>query len=871
MDFKGSAFNGVQGQSPWPCLLILCLWPVLLHWPALTGWLSADPRYVVSGLTAQGWTGNGLLPGTVFADGNAGVTMQALGGLAAADWLAGRLPWWNPYSGLGMPLAGEGQTAAFFLPFVLLLLLRLPDGVIWLRIVLQVVAGLATWGLLGELGVAGGAAVVGGMLFEMNGSFAWFGHAPMLPVAFLPLLLFGIERARRSARGAAWVGLAVGMSLLAGFPETALLDGLLGAAWSLLRLWQARARGRLLGRLAGGVALGVALAAPALVAFLATLPHSFLGQHDGLTHPHLKAASYALLLLPTLYGPPLYGYGTPAGVAIWYSMGGYAGLALVLAAVLGAVAPGREAGLRRVLAGWLLVTLGCAAGLPGFGLLERLPLVRRTLLSLYAAPSWSMALVLLTVLALERRRWSWRWLAGSGVVVGVALAGALVAARPQMAALAAARSSYTMLAAASLCGGVGLAGGLAVALGAGRRRWAAGVLLAEAALLFSVPLAAGVRGAGLGARRIDTGTIGFLRSHLGLQRFASFGGIVPNYGALYGLASVDYNALPVPADWVDYVRAHLDPASDGISLYGGGELTAFRDRLGAYAALGVRYLVVPAGAEPFAAVTAYDETGDAVAHPLLPDQVLSGLIAPGRLADGRLGSVQFALGTYLGAATGALAVRVCAAAGCAEGIAALGSAVDDVLLPVTLKTASGSPLVVGHGEALHWQVTHRGGSGPVALWVRRAADGAMEPELTLQAVPEAGGPVVVWRGDVLDVWALPGAAPYWQAAGCRLEAQERDGVTATCDAPSRLTRLALDYPGWRASVDGAAVAIGRVGEVMQAVALPVGVSRVRFVYRPPGGRLALAVGGLAALLLLGCIGGGQRISMALRAMRMRRP
>ncbi len=906
MDFKGSALNGVQGrsepqgsdgatrrwkgsrrESPWPSLLTLALWPVLLHWPALTGWLSEDPRYVVSGLTAHSWTGNGLLSGTVFADGNAGVTLQALGGLSAADWLAGRVPWWNPYSGLGMPLAGEGQTASFFLPFVLLL--RLAGGVVWLRIVMQALAGLASAALLGELGVGGGVAVVGGLLFEMNGSFAWFGHAPILPVAFLPLLLFGIERARRDWRGVGWIGLAVGLSLLAGFPETALLDGLLGAAWAVLRLWQSgagwRLAGRLVARLGGGVAIGVGLAAPALLAFLVTLPHSYLGQHDGLAHPHLSAASYAMLLLPSLYGPPLYGFGTSAGVAVWYSVGGYAGLGLVLAAVLGAVAPGREAGLRRVLAGWVVVTLGCAGGLPVLSeVSERLPLVGRTLLSLYVAPSWSMALVVLAALALERRR-SWRGsgrlVAGCGAGILVALVGALVAAWPQMAALAAVRPGYPMLAAVSVGIEVGLAGGAWLALGAGRRRWAAGLLLAEATLLFSVPLAAGVRGAGQGDERIDDGAVAFLRSHLGLQRVVSLGGIVPNYGALYGLASVNYNALPVPADWVAFVRGRLDPGSDRVSLYGGidaskpdggASLAAFAGRVGAYAALGVRYLVVPRDAEPSAepfgaALAGHDEAGAAVAHPLLPGEGLGGTIAAGRLAGVRPGSVAIGavgveVGTYGGAADGAVGVRVCAAAGCAEGVAGLGSALDNALLTVRL----GSPLVVGRGEAVGWRVTHRGGSGPVAVWLWRA-DGSLEPRLRLQAAPV--GPVLVWHGQALDVWELPGAAGYWQAA-CRLERQERDRVTARCDAPARLTRLALAYPGWRASVDGVAAPITTVSEVLQAVELPAGVSHVRFVYRPPGSRLALLVSGGAALLL-GWIGAGQRISIAFRAMRMRRP
>ena len=37
---------------------------------------------------------------------------QALGHRAALDWTHLRVPWWNPYEGTGMPLAGEMQSGA---------------------------------------------------------------------------------------------------------------------------------------------------------------------------------------------------------------------------------------------------------------------------------------------------------------------------------------------------------------------------------------------------------------------------------------------------------------------------------------------------------------------------------------------------------------------------------------------------------------------------------------------------------------------------------------------------------------------------------------------------------------------------------------
>ena len=108
------------------------------------------------------------------------------------------IPWWNPYTGIGVPLAGELQPGAFFLPFNLLLLLK--EGVLWQRIAMQIIAGLGTYALLRELGLSRLAALLGGGLFSLNGVIAWTpGPAAVYCSSpFLPWLLWGIERARKA-------------------------------------------------------------------------------------------------------------------------------------------------------------------------------------------------------------------------------------------------------------------------------------------------------------------------------------------------------------------------------------------------------------------------------------------------------------------------------------------------------------------------------------------------------------------------------------------------------------------------------------------------------------------------------------------------
>src|SRR5439155_8801923 len=82
-----------------------------------------------------------------------------------------------------------------------------------------------------------------------------------------------------------WRLLAVAMasSLLAGFPETAYIDGLLALAWAAVRLFETSSGSRTAyaARIALGGIVGIALAAPQLLAFFEFLPHAFLGGHGG--------------------------------------------------------------------------------------------------------------------------------------------------------------------------------------------------------------------------------------------------------------------------------------------------------------------------------------------------------------------------------------------------------------------------------------------------------------------------------------------------------------------------------------------------------------------------------------------------------------
>ena len=158
--------------------------------PYLVGAVDPNPLGLRSELAQS--VNAGPLPGERSADPDDGFTAQALGHRAALDVLHLKAPWWNPYEGTGAPLAAEMQSAALFPPT---LLLAFSNGQLYEHILLELIAGLSTYLLLRRLSIARWVSATAGVAFALDGTFAWFAHAPVNPVAFLPMLLLGIELA----------------------------------------------------------------------------------------------------------------------------------------------------------------------------------------------------------------------------------------------------------------------------------------------------------------------------------------------------------------------------------------------------------------------------------------------------------------------------------------------------------------------------------------------------------------------------------------------------------------------------------------------------------------------------------------------------
>src|SRR4051812_15696921 len=88
-------------REDWKPLLWIIVLPLLFAGYQLVGWIKADPL-IYTGWIAEGVV-QGVFRGVPFTDPNNGFSTQALGVRAALEWLAGNVPWWNYYSGVGLP------------------------------------------------------------------------------------------------------------------------------------------------------------------------------------------------------------------------------------------------------------------------------------------------------------------------------------------------------------------------------------------------------------------------------------------------------------------------------------------------------------------------------------------------------------------------------------------------------------------------------------------------------------------------------------------------------------------------------------------------------------------------------------------------
>nr|NIO72727.1 hypothetical protein [Anaerolineae bacterium] len=175
-----------------------------------------------------------------FPEGDFADQFYAFGVYEAQRLFSGQLPLWNPYTFSGHPFLADVQSAIFYPLSLITLLLSLPWGFSLFALELEAIfhfflAGLFTYLLAKRLLHDRRAALISSLVFTFGGYLTSYPSQQLAILetdVWLPLILLlldiGLERLkeRPSGRGfllpITFAGLAFGLALLAGHPQSAM-------------------------------------------------------------------------------------------------------------------------------------------------------------------------------------------------------------------------------------------------------------------------------------------------------------------------------------------------------------------------------------------------------------------------------------------------------------------------------------------------------------------------------------------------------------------------------------------------------------------------------------------------------------------------
>jgi hypothetical protein len=450
--------------------------------------------------------------------------------------------------------------------------------------------------------------VVGGVLFAVSGTFAWLANSVINPVAFLPLLLLGVEilfsrASSTTTKGWYLVAIALALSLYSGFPEVAYFNGLFAVAWAATRLFSIPAAYRLraLRRLGVGVGAGLALSAAILVPFVDFLKVSYSGGHTAAVD-----GSWALSFraIPMLFDPYVHGsiYQDSHLTTTWGEMGGYFGASVVALALVGAMGK-RLRPLRIVLVVWTLVSLAGAFDLLSTRKLWNvLPFVTTASLPRYIMPSCELAVIVLAVIGLadladDAARVSRRLVATTILMILVVAAGVFFGrSLDHHLILHGATRVLFLLASALPFVALAVLLVLRVFASPSARVTLVGlVLVTESVGLFLVPTLAAPTHV-----RVDDAPLHYLQTHQGQERFVDLSVLYPNWGSEFSLNALNAIDLPIPESFTNLIQSQLYPGLRPRNAFTRDRITqvvAQEDELAAhlrsYEDASVKYLLAP--------------------------------------------------------------------------------------------------------------------------------------------------------------------------------------------------------------------------------------------------------------------------------------
>lgn len=265
--------------------------------------------------------------------------------LVKASLLRGEWPLWNPWLGNGTPLLANLQSAVFYPPNLVALLLPVEQFLTFSVVLHLALAGILMYAYTRYLGLEPAAAAVSGLSYALGGVIV--GRTQFVPMihtaAWLPLLLLlGDRLARRpNLPHGLLLAAAITLQFLAGHAQLWFYSLLLLGGYVLFRSWFAsrsqRATLLALGRLALAVLLALLLAAVQILPTAELVSHSPRGtgaeRYAALTYSFWPWRLITLLA-PNFFGNPA--WGNYWGYANYWEDHAYMGvlpLLLALAAV----------------------------------------------------------------------------------------------------------------------------------------------------------------------------------------------------------------------------------------------------------------------------------------------------------------------------------------------------------------------------------------------------------------------------------------------------------------------------------------------------------------------------------------------------------
>jgi hypothetical protein len=305
--------------APWDIPIWLAL-PMLLYLvPLFEGyaWSALGPSYLPFNVLNPPEEYRGRLPATrITAEAwGTSVVLLPLRARIRDYLLAGELPLWNPYQGLGQPFAAQGEGNPFF-PMAMLrsLLPYSKENVITVGVIYVSSVFMALF--VCRLGASRPAGIVAGIAWSLSGAVSLHVGRPNFADqnSMMPVLFWSILAAAQCRTVGRYVVLAAVscLHILGGLIQIAMLSGLGAVLFGAWYLWLSRSGSvrcwlRDAATLIGAFVLGNALGAFSLLPTLEAIQTSFSKNVPNLgflvTIPDANVVGF---LLPYLFGQPFY-------------------------------------------------------------------------------------------------------------------------------------------------------------------------------------------------------------------------------------------------------------------------------------------------------------------------------------------------------------------------------------------------------------------------------------------------------------------------------------------------------------------------------------------------------------------------------------